>query len=40
MIRLAPFVFLSCVLSLAAAAADVRIDDIPLRLPQPTGFWS
>ena len=38
MLRLTPFVFLSCVLSFAAAAADVRIDDVPLRLPQPTGY--
>src|SRR6476620_7726439 len=30
--------FLSCSLSVVSMAADVRICDPPLRLPQPTGY--
>jgi hypothetical protein len=38
MTRFSMALLLSCLLSAAANAADVKIGDTPLRLPQPTGY--
>ena len=38
MIRIAAALLVFCVISLAASAADVRIGETPLRLPQPAGY--